>query len=383
MHLYQQVETQIMEMIDNGLLNPGDKLPSLRRLSIRMNLSLSTINQAYLELEKKGLISARARSGFYVRQGLKRLPKLQAPRPSKAQAQPVGRAQIIDQVLSSINQPEMLPLGLAYPEENLLPVKQLSRIAIGVLKEKAGKALGYGSVQGDSELRRQIAFRSVDWGPVLAPGQIITTFGALDAIGIALRSLTRPGDNVLIASPCYYGFLMLLASLGLKAVEVPNHPEHGLPMDQVEQTLKRLPIKAVLISSNFNNPDGAIIPGESKKELVRILARREIPLIEDDIYGEIFTGSARPRSCKAHDKNDLVISCGSFSKTLAPGYRVGWIAAGAHTSRMLRTKSALNPYCASFNQMVLAEFLRQGSMTGTFPACGGRCAGRWPPCSSR
>lgn len=358
--LYRQVEKQIMTMLDTGVLKPGDRLPSLRRMSVKVDVSLSTIHQAYLELEKKGVIAARPRSGFYVRSSFRQPPPPDTRPRADLSPQPVKRAELIQMVVKAVEDPAILPLGLAYPEDRLLPVDALGRMTSSLLRYHPARALHYEKLQGNEELRKQISFRSIDSGAFVDPQDLIVTSGALEAVHVALRVLTRPGDNVLVQSPCYFGFLQLLENMGLNAVEVRCAPEHGVMLSDVHDAVARLHVRAALLTPNFSNPDGSLTPNEVKKELVAFLNEHDIPLVEDDIYGDIHFGPGRPESCRTYDRKGLVLQCASFSKTLAPGYRVGWLAPGRFYDQALLVKTNINTTTTTITQMVIAEYLRAG-----------------------
>lgn len=356
---YRKVEQHILSLIDSGILKRGDKLPSLRHLSKNLGFSISTIGQAYFELEKKGFISARERSGFYLSSAGKNLPP-PVSRPRPAMIPTFGsRNKLIQTVLEALGNRELLPFGVVCPAEELLPAKTLSRILSSTLRSRPAQALNYSPVNGDAELRRQIAMRAVDAGMMIRPEEILITSGAMEGISIALRALTRPGDNVLIQSPSYFCFLQLLENCGLRAIEIPS-TSTGIDPDDVRNAVERFDIKATILVPNFNNPDGSLTSDRNKQEIVEILATRDIPLIEDDVYGDLFFGTNRPATCKSFDAQGQVILCSSFSKTVAPGYRIGWMISGRYFDKALELKTTTNICTAAPNQMALATFLAEG-----------------------
>lgn len=356
---YQEVEAKVLGLIESGALAAGEKLPSLRAMSARMDLSISTITQAYMELEAKGVVESRQRSGYYVRQSFRRLPP-----PSRGEAtleaKAVNRNQLILTVLETVGSREQLPYGVICPSDELLPTRELGRIMSRLIRERPEEALRYETVEGSLDLRRQLAFRSLDAGYEAGPEDYIVTAGCLEALYISLRALTRPGDTVLVQSPTYYCFLQLLESIGLRAVEIPSCPDGGIDPADVARAVSRFQISACIFSPNFNNPDGSLTPDEAKKEIVRLLQRRDIPLVEDDIASDIHFGPRRPGTFKSHDTKGMVILCSSFSKTAAPGYRVGWMTPGRYRERAMEIKATTSVATASPGQMVLAEYLRSG-----------------------
>lgn len=357
-YIYQSVEDHVRGLVETGALLPGEKLPSLRGLATRLGCSVSTVNQAYVEMERTGLVEARPRSGFYVREP-RRLPE-----PSGVvEAQPpqaVSRSKLIGTVLQSVGDPALAPLGIICPTEELLPGKALARIMASVVREHPAHAVGYEPVSGNLELRKQIALRGLDHGADFGPSDTIITTGALEALYITLRAITRTGDVVLIQSPTYFCFLQLMETLGLRAIEVPSHPRRGIDPADVADSLTKFDITACIFSPNFNNPDGSLTPDDAKAEIVSILANEHIPLVEDDVYGDLHFGPDRPGTFKAHDKDGGVILCSSFSKTVSPGYRIGWMVPGRYLEKALEIKATTNVSTATPTQMAMAEYLRRG-----------------------
>ncbi|APG28378.1 GntR family transcriptional regulator [Syntrophotalea acetylenivorans] len=356
---YQEVERYVIDLIETSTVGPGERLPSLRVLSSRLKASISTINQAYLALEKQGVIEARSRSGFFVREQVHCSPPVSLPRPDLEPTQG-NRSHLIQTVLSSVGDRNLLPLGVICPSEELLPSKPLARLMAVVTRENPHKTIAYETIYGNLELRRQLAFRALDAGMAVSPEGILITSGAMEALYVSLRAVTRPGDNVLIQSPTYYCFLQLLENCGLRAIEVPSRPENGVDPADVAKALQRFDISACIFSPNFNNPDGSLACDGAKKEVVELLAERDIPLIEDDVYGDLSFDACRPRTYQSFDRKGLVMLCSSFSKTIAPGYRVGWMIPGRFYRRALEVKTVTNVCSATPTQMAVAAYLRTG-----------------------
>ncbi len=356
---YRQVEKQIMALIDAEAIRPGDKLPSLRKLSSQLGVSIATVSQAYLELEKKGVLASRERSGFFLAPRALQMPA-PASRPRPAMVPTVGtRSHLIQQVLEALGNKQLLPFGVACPAEELLPAKTLARLLNSSLRNNPARALDYAPVAGDPELRQQIALRSLEAGISVTPAEILITSGAMEGLSIALRALTKPGDNVLIQSPSYFCFLQLLENCGLRAIEIPSSTS-GIDPRDVQRAIERFQISAAILVPNFNNPDGSLTGDAKKGEIVALLAAHKVPLVEDDVYGELYFGEQHPGSCKSFDNSADVIYCSSFSKTIAPGFRVGWMIPGRHYAKALELKTTTNICTAAPTQMAIAAFLRDG-----------------------
>ena len=363
--LYEQVEHQVREMIDSGVLKPGDRAPSLRQLSRQSRVSIATASQAYMSLERKGYVEAREKSGFYVR----RRPLADDPVPravsQRSAARRVQVGDVVQSILSAAHEANVVSLGLANPSAELLPVKALTRAMTRVASRRKLASVRYSLPEGLGELRRQIAYRGRQLGCQFAPEDLLVTSGATEGLATALQVVARSGDAVVVESPCYFQILQLIESLGMLAVEVRSHPDTGLDLEALGKALDRVAVKAVVAVPNFHNPLGSLMPEPNKRALVEMLEARSIPLIEDDVYGDLHFAEQRPWVAKAYDRTGNVILCSSFSKTLAPGYRVGWMAPGRFAGPALALKRALSGTTASLTQLAVSEFLATGGYDRT------------------
>ncbi|MEQ9365720.1 MAG: PLP-dependent aminotransferase family protein [Leptospirales bacterium] len=357
---YRTVARKIADHIRTGRLAPGTRLPSVRRLSRQEDASITTILHAYELLEREGVVEAPPQSGYFVRANLSFLPPEPAEsRPSLRPAY-VEIADTVSDLLKITRRGDYVPFAAAIPAAELLPIRQLQRIMAAISRRTDDTGVLYDLPPGNPELRSQLSRRSIDWGCRLGPDDFVITTGCMEALNLGLRAVARPGAVIAIESPAYYGILLTIAGLGMQALELPTHPALGVRPADLERVLKRRKIDACLLAPNFNNPLGSLMPDESKAELVDLLARYEVPLIEDDIYGDLHLGERRPVSAKSFDRKGLVLLCSSFSKTVAPGYRVGYNAPGRSYERVEQIKFmntvATNAPC----QIALAEFLRAG-----------------------
>lgn len=357
---YAAVAGRIGALIERGTLRAGDRLPSLRRTSVREGVSLTTSLQAYALLESRGYIEARPQSGFYVRASAARdAPEPAAVRPARGAVR-VGLASLAARLLEDAQDPSLVPFGAASPSASLLPVRKLGRFAAIEARRSAVDAAGYALPPGRLELRRQIARRAVDWGGRLTPDEVVVTCGATEALALALRAVASPGDLIAVESPAYFGTLLLLDTLGLRGVEILTDPREGLSIRALQEALARHRIAAVVASPVCHNPLGATVPEAERRQLVELLARHDVPLVEDDVYGDMHYASERPAPAKIFDRDGRVLLCSSFSKTLAPGYRVGWIAAGRYQDRVMELQLASALAHATLPQLAVAAFLRSG-----------------------
>lgn len=359
--LYGRVADRLVTLIEGGTLRPGDRLPSLRRTSSTEGVSLTTSLQAYAMLEMRGYVEARPQSGFYVR------PRASRDAAEPAAAVPARGAAHVDvsavaaRVLRSAQDPNLVALGAACPSPALLPSRSLARFVSSIARSGAAETNSYSFPPGRVELRREIARRAVDWRTPLTPDQVLVTCGATEALTLALMATTRRGDVVAVESPTYFGTLLILDALGLRAVEVATDPRDGIEIDELAVVLRRHKVAAIVASPTCQNPLGSVMPDGAKRAMLALAARHEVPLIEDDVYGEAFHGAERPAPAKSWDRHGRVLLCSSFSKTLAPGYRIGWITAGRYHDRVMRLKLATTLATPALPQLALAAFLRSGS----------------------
>lgn len=359
-HKYTEVADRIEALIEKQILKVGDKLLSVRALSKEQGISLSTAFQAYYTLEGKGLIEARPQSGYYVkfsRNHILDLPKVCEP---PEDAIPVSVDEMINNVYMDFSNQKILNFSMGAPSVELLPTAKLNKAVMHALRESKMSCLHYEHVQGNISLRRQIARQAFNWGGTPSEDDIIVTAGAVEAMSLCVKAITRRGDAIAIESPTYFAIFQVLESHGLKVVEIPTDPVTGIDLGYLEQAIPRFDIKACLFVNNFNNPLGSCMPDDRKKLLVEMLAEKQIPLIEDDIYGELYFGKTRPKTCKTYDKKGLVLHCASFSKSLAPGFRIGWAIPGKFKERVISLKRMHTVSTNTLTQAAVADFLSNG-----------------------
>jgi DNA-binding transcriptional MocR family regulator len=358
--LYRQVALRITELIEHGTLRPGERVPSVRRCSEQQNVSIATVMQAYRLLENRGVIEARPQSGYYVRwQRWAAPPEVAMTLPSP-KAVTVKANDLVLEVVKSARDPNLVRLGATLPSPELFPTLELTRTMSSLGRRDPIAANSYDPPPGCKALRMQAARRLIEAGCTLSPDDIITTIGATEALNLCLRTVAKPGDVIAIESPTFFGILHIIESLGMKVCEIPTYPREGICLDELAKRLKCCRIRACVFTLNFSNPLGSCMPDEKKQQLVNLLAEHKIPLIEDDIYGNLGFGSPRPKVAKAFDKHGWVMLCDSFTKTLAPGYRVGYVAPGRFRKQMEFLKYVNTSATPSLPQMAVAEFLQNG-----------------------
>jgi DNA-binding transcriptional MocR family regulator len=360
--LYEEVAGKINYLIEQGTLRPGDRVPSIRKLSKQLQVSINTVKEAYNMLEDRCMLEARPQSGYYVRARLPDLPAEPVVYHPAINPAEVNLCNVYRLVMKDLLDPRLLQLGIAVPNPEQLPIAKLNRMLARETRRFATQSVSYELPPGNLRLRKQVAQRLLLSGCTLSPDQIVITSGCVEAVVLALRALCQPGDAVAIETPVYFNFLQMIQDLGLKALEIPASPRGGISLEALEYALDRNvgQVKACIVLSNFNNPLGSSMSDGDKEYLVRMLEERQVPLIEDDIYGDLSFSDERPSVAKSFDKTGNVMLCSSFSKTIAPGYRVGWIAPGRFQEQIERGKMLANVATSSPVQLAIAEFLANG-----------------------
>ena len=361
MKRYEALADDIARSIRSGLLKPGERLPSVRQASTTRKLSPATIFQAYYRLEAQGLIESRPRSGYYVSRAVAALPlePETASRPD-GESRAVDVSELVFEILQSSMHRDVVPLGSAFMSPALFPLDRIGRAMANAALRLDPWSTVDDLTPGNAALRRQIALRYLIDGMDVSADEIVITNGALEALNLCIAAVTQPGDAVVVESPCFYACLQSLERYGLRAIEVPTHPRDGIDLDALEAAIARHAPRACWLMPTFQNPLGSTMPEERKRALVELLARHDIPLVEDDVYAELHFAGKRALPAKAFDRDGQVMHCSSFSKSLAPGYRIGWVAAGRRAQDIARRKltSTLNTNVPA--QIALARHLERG-----------------------
>ena len=361
MKRYEALAEEIALSIRSGVLKLGDRLPSVRQASTSRAVSPATVFAAYYLLEARGLIRARERSGYYVMAGAKVAPpEPEAPSTPAGESAAVDVSKLVFGVLEAARTRDVAPFGSAFPSPLLFPLPRLARSMAATVQEMDAWSTVTDLAPGNAALRRQIALRYLADGVHVHSDEIVITNGALEALNLSLLAVARPGDSVIIESPTFYAALQALERVGLKAIEVPTHPRDGIDLAALEQALTRHQPKACWLMTNFQNPLGSLMPEANKQALVELLAAHDVPLIEDDVYGELYFAAKRPVHTKRFDSKGLVMHCSSFSKCLAPGYRIGWVAAGRFTQQIARLQLTTTLSASAPAQAAIADYLAKG-----------------------
>lgn len=358
---YLQLADELEKKITSGQFKAGEKLPSLRSMHRQTRLSITTITQAYAELEIRALVEPRLKSGYYVRPLIKNILPLPSEKSAAYEPRKVYVNSLLGSLCPAIAGKTMLPLGAALPATQLLPQKELHKAAKNITSTYFKRdGLNYGPPGGIPELKRFLAGRTLGTRNWVREEEIIITHGCMDAIQLCLRAISQPGDIVVTESPTFTCYLQLIEDLGLMALEVPASPKTGIDLAALEKALQKNAVSACLLNPNFQNPLGFVMPDENKKRVVEMTNSYKVPIIEDDIYGDLYFDTLRPTTIKSHDASGMVLYCSSFSKTLAPDLRIGWVIPGKYLDTIMRMQFNSNIAPPKLNQLIIADFLKNG-----------------------
>jgi DNA-binding transcriptional MocR family regulator len=357
-YLYRALADDLASQIGDGVYRDGERLPSIRTLHRERGVSISTVSQALVELERRGLVQARPRSGYFVSQSTMDTPAVTRHR---VRPRRVPLPHLADDFVTASANATMVPLGGAVLGASLLPLKHLARLTREAASDGAASFASYGPPAGSPVLRRLIAKRMLALGLAVNADEVVISSGCMDAIRLALLACARPGDVVALESPTFFGFLQAVRDLGLYALEIPTDPQLGLDVDAFERALTRHRVQAAIVTPTFHNPTGATMPDAAKRRVAELCARHRVTVIEDDVYGDLTHVEPRPRPLAALSKRGDVIYTSSFSKTLAPGLRIGWLLPGKHLDRVRRLKLSGTIASPALNQQVLGEYLSSGA----------------------
>lgn len=359
-NLYELLANELGAQIADRVYAPGDKLPSIRHLAQHKHLSVSTVLQALRVLEDRGLIEARPQAGYYVRHRARMLSVVSDTAHLKEPAY-VGINNLLMRVLKANEAPQLVHLGSAWPPDELLPIRRVQKAVAAVARRDPSLLAKVSCFETNEPVFvRQVVRRGLDWGRV-DPSEIVVTSSCTEAISLCLRAVAKAGDTVAIESHTYFVLLQLIESLGMKALEIPTHPQTGPSIDALEVAFNAGLVQACLFVPNANNPLGCIMPEAHKQRLAALLSQHDIPLIEDDVYGDLCFTHERPWPVKAYDTTGNVMLCSSFSKAVSPASRVGYVVAGRWAQDVTLLKMVSSGSTSQFFQAVLADFLTGSS----------------------
>ncbi|HEV7855965.1 MAG TPA: PLP-dependent aminotransferase family protein [Herminiimonas sp.] len=361
MKLYEKLAADIEGLIKRGVFRPGERIPSIRQTAQHHRLSITTVVRAYLLLESKGVIESHPQSGYFVRvraidNGSKSMPELVSSKPIAVSAH-VDVSSLVLSTLRSIGVDDAIPLGSPYPDPKLFPSDRINRYAYSIARRKTQWGVTDELPPGNPELIRQIARRYLENGLSIDPNEIVVTVGATEAINLCLQAVGKAGDTVAVESPTFYAMLHAIERMGMKAIEIATHPRDGIDIDALSHALNRRRIAACMVMPNFQNPLGFQMPDENKRALVKLATQHNLPIIENDVYHELYFGDVHPTALKSYDTKGLVLHCASFSKSLTSAYHIGWAMPGRYRDQVEKLKFLNTLTTPSIPQLAIAEYL--------------------------
>lgn len=360
--LYESIAVEIEEQIRRGTIRAGDRIPSVRRFSTQKKVSVSTVLQAYLSLEGKGLIEARPQSGYYVRAAAFEGSLEPALTEGRSSPTKVGVCDFARSVITADVRPGTIALAAAEVSPLLLPTTELARAIHAASREMKNDIHLYYRPPGHPGLAREIAKRLLSQGCPIDPDELTITVGGMEALNLALRAVAKPGDSVLVESPTYYGILQVLEGMGVKAIEMPMNPRTGIDLKALRALLAKCGPKALICVPDFQNPLGSRMPAEAKAELYKLAQKHDLPIIEDAVYSELaYDGKIAP-TIKQLDRKGNVILLSSFSKILSPGLRLGWIVGGKWSAQIRNLKFVNTLSNPGILQAAAAQYLKTGGL---------------------
>ncbi|MCJ7932267.1 MAG: PLP-dependent aminotransferase family protein [Chryseobacterium sp.] len=355
---YEIFTAVIERQICDGILQSQDRLPSVREIKKRYGLSISSVQSGFEYLMIKGLIESSPRSGYFVADIQdENVPKRTTNLP------PVARDETFmkNMMLTSKRTSESSSFNTAVPGDLLVPQKLILRTMQEVIREKGASLLRYYPSNGLEALRKLIARQMNRYGAAFNPDELLITDGALQALTIALKSVTEPGDVVAVDSPCVFSVLEVIVNLGLKVIEIPVHYRNGFDTEYFRKVCAENDIRALAVTPDFHNPTGIMMDDKAKIELLEVAVAYQIPVIENDMYSDLYFGEKRPPCIQSFDETGLVMTYSSFSKTLAPGIRLGWLNAGRFYSQAERSRFILGRSVSPVYQELVLKILQGNS----------------------
>lgn len=347
---YIKVIDYIRQGIDSQVWQHDEKLPSIRQLSQQLGVSKNTIIRAYYTLEAQGIIAANARSGYRVVYQKLKPNNNSIPRS-------ISLLSLCKDVLAKPSREERLNIGTAHPNISTPAINSLYAEIGRHSRRQTHSHSHYQLPPGNQELTYQLKNLSNDLGLTVSQHEITVTHGAQQGISLALRAVTKPGDTVIVESPCYFGNLLLMESLGLKVIEISSSPVTGIDVSAVSNAINKWDVSAILVTPNFMNPTGAQMPLNARVELLRV--SNNIPIIEDDVFGALSFNQSIP-PIHALDSNKRVIYINSLSKVLDSRLRIGWVIAGRYQEVIERQLFCDTMGSTNLMQSAVADFLKSG-----------------------
>jgi len=357
--LYLQMALRLAQMVANAVLKVGQRLPSVRDMAVQSGVSVSTVVQALRYLEERGLVQPKPKSGYFVAaastaRATELVRKLQPQSAANPTLVNGAQAASATKLVASF-------AGYSPKDADFFDTDRIRTALSRATRLKRDTLIAYTSSSGTSALRDAVALRALHLGCALRAENIVITAGCIQAVAFCLQAVTHPGDLVAVESPTFFGFLDLLASMNLKTIAIPTDPRNGVSLPALQLALQTQPVRAILLVPTLSNPQGSVMPLTQKRALAQLVAQHQVPLIEDVVFNDLLASDARRKAVKAFDTQGWVMTCGSFSKTVAPGIRLGWVEAGRWSHAVATIKRVQGASTNAVLEYALADLLTQGS----------------------
>jgi 2-aminoadipate transaminase len=376
--LYVQLRDQLRALVHAGDLRPGDRIPASRELATMLGVHRTTVANAYAELESEGLIQGHVGRGTFI-QGNGNGLKITPPAPPVLNGSNGLRWELLfadergEEVLSRLTAlapKDALSFVSACAAHEFFPIDELQMCVNAVLRNEANEVLSLGPTDGYPALKEQLLDLLRRDNIPAKDENLLITDGCQQALDLISKAFVRPGDTVILENPTYPGAVAIFSSSRARCLGVPvrAHAEPGtslgMDLEALEATLASNRVKLLVLTPDFQNPTGTSMPLASRRKVLELAGRYQVPIVEDHIYARLHARDERVPSLKQLDRANIVIHIDSFAKVAFPGLRVGWIVAPTVAIERLRVvKQNTDLHTDQLAQATLAEFLRRGLFT--------------------
>lgn len=376
--LYVQLRDRLRGMIDDGRLRAGDRLSPTRHLAVELGVHRTTVEAAYAELESEGLLVGHVGRGTYVAGRPQPVPRASAPPETGAffwsgYFSDNDLEDPHESLIRAASEPGTISFAAAHPPIGLVPLREFSRACDRALRRCGPRILRPGPTGGFPPLQEMIAARLAQQGISATAEEITITNGCQQSLDLLAKAFLAPGQSVVVENPVYPGAIAPFRQAGARTLALPMTAD-GPDMAALETILESHRVRLILVTPNFQNPTGALMTLDSRRRLLELARRFQVPVAENDSYGLLSFSSKTPRALKALDHSDGVIYLGSFFKCGFPGLRLGWcVASPAPTARLRRAKQSTDLHTDPFVQAVMLEFAEKGALDRTVAAVRAAC----------
>ncbi len=376
--LVDQLQEEIVRRVRRGALRPGDRLPPSRQLADALGVNRGTVTAAYEGLRERGILDGQVGRGTFVAGnhasgapggvGPTAHDETRGVEPSRfrwqdhfAGFEPPPEEHSLREAVAGAGR-DVISFAGGVPDPSLFPTDAFRHALDRALREEGSALLAYGAPEGHRGFLEFLKGYLAGRGVATADDELLVVNGSQQAVDLLARAFLRPGDTVVVEEPSYYGAIEIFQGYGARLVGVPVDGE-GIRVDAAEAVLARERPKLLYVMPTFQNPTGGCLSPSRREALVRLSARFEVPVVEDDFDGELYFDEPPPPPLKSLPRSDGVIYIGTPSKMLFPGLRIGWIAAAAPVvARVARIRRLVDLSGSPLLQAALAGFVATGAL---------------------